>query len=121
MKPEKKYSGVVIPAVTPLTADLKLDHGAAARMFEFFHSNKVHPFILGTTGEGDSIPFAMKKEFIQLAVKLKKQRDVLYASISSNALEESIDLAKCSFNNGVDVVVATLPSYYALTETAMLK
>lgn len=121
MKTEKKYSGVVIPAVTPLTADLKLDHSAIVRMFEFFHNNGVHPFILGTTGEGASIPLLMKKEFIQIAGKVKKQASVLYASISSNALEESIDLAKCSFDNGVDVVVATLPSYYALTETAMLK
>jgi len=121
MKTEKKYSGVVIPAVTPLTADLKLDHGAVERVFEFFRNNNVHPFILGTTGEGASIPFAMKKEFIQIAGKLKKQEDILYASISSNALEESIDLAKYSFDNGVDVVVATLPSYYTLTEAAMLK
>jgi 4-hydroxy-tetrahydrodipicolinate synthase len=30
-------------------------------------------------------------------------------------------LAKCSFDNGADVVVATLPSYYALAETGMLK
>jgi 4-hydroxy-tetrahydrodipicolinate synthase len=121
MKIEKKYSGVVIPAVTPLTADLKLDHGAVARLFEFFHGNNVHPFILGTTGEGASIPLSMKKEFIALAGKLKLQDDVLYVSISSNAFEESVDLAKCSFDNGADVVVATLPSYYALTETAILK
>jgi dihydrodipicolinate synthase/N-acetylneuraminate lyase len=121
MKTEKKYSGVVIPAVTPFTVDLKLDHGAVEKMFDFFHDNGVHPFILGTTGEGASIPFAMKKEFIQLAGELKKDGAILYASISSNALEESIDLAKCSFDNGADVVVATLPSYYALTETGMLK
>lgn len=121
MKTEKTYSGVVIPAVTPLTADLKLDDDAVAKMFEFFHSNGVHPFILGTTGEGASIPFAMKKKFIRLAGKLKKRGDVLYASVSANAFAESVDLAKYSFDNGVDVVVATLPSYYALTETAMLK
>jgi 4-hydroxy-tetrahydrodipicolinate synthase len=121
MKTEKKYSGVVIPAVTPLTADLKLDHDAVAKMFEFFHGNGVHPFILGTTGEGASIPFAMKKEFIHLAGELKKEDAILYASISSNALEESIDLAKYSFDNRADVVVATLPSYYALTERGMLK
>jgi 4-hydroxy-tetrahydrodipicolinate synthase len=121
MKTAKKYRGVVIPAVTPLTANLKLDHGAVSRMFEFFHNNSVHPFILGTTGEGASIPLSMKKEFIQIAGKAKKQGSVLYASISSNTLEESIDLAKISFDNGVDVVVATLPSYYALMETAMFK
>ena len=121
MKTEKKYSGVVIPAVTPLTADLKLDHRAVAKMFEFFCTNGVYPFILGTTGEGASIPFAMKKEFIGLAGKLKKQGDVLYASISSNAINESIDLGNYSFNKGADVVVATLPSYYALTEGAIFK
>jgi 4-hydroxy-tetrahydrodipicolinate synthase len=121
MKTAKKFNGIVIPAVTPLTADFKLDHGGVVRVLEFFHNNSVHPFILGTTGEGASISPSMKKEFLQLTGKLKKQGDVLYGSISGNALEESIDLAKYSFDNGVDVVVATLPSYYALTETAMLK
>lgn len=121
MKTEKKYSGVVIPAVTPLTASLQLDHEAVERMFEHFHNNGVHPFILGTTGEGASVPFSMKKEFLQLAGKLKKNGGVLYGAISSNALQESVDLANYSFDNGVDVAVATLPSYYALSESAMLK
>jgi len=121
MNTTKKYSGVVIPAVTPLTSDHKLDHGAVERMFDHFHTNGVHPFILGTTGEGPSIPLAIKKEFLLLSGKLKKSGDVLYAGISSNALEESIDLAKYSFDSGADVVVTTLPSYYTLTEPAMLK
>ena len=34
---------------------------------------------------------------------------------------ESIALAKHAFDSGADVVVATLPSYYALTEDAMLR
>ena len=73
MKTEKKYCGVVIPAVTPLTADLELDHDGLSRMFDFFQNRSVHPFILGTTGEGASIPLSMKKEFIQAAGKIKKQ------------------------------------------------
>jgi dihydrodipicolinate synthase/N-acetylneuraminate lyase len=121
MNTEKKYSGVVIPAVTPLTSDHKLDHGAVERMFGHFHQSEVHPFILGTTGEATSFPFSMKIEFLQLAGRRKKNNDVLYAGISANALAESIALAKHSFDNGVNVVVATLPSYYALTESMMLK
>ncbi|MDQ3843454.1 MAG: dihydrodipicolinate synthase family protein, partial [Bacteroidota bacterium] len=45
--------------------------------------------------------------------------DVLYAGISSNCMEESVSLAKFSFDAGADVVVATLPSYYLLTESEM--
>ena len=121
MNTAKKYRGVVIPVVTPLTSDHKLDHGAVERMFDHFHQSEVHPFILGTTGEATSFPFSMKIEFLQLAGRLKKNSDVLYAGISANALAESIALAKHSFDNGVNVVVATLPSYYALTESMMLK
>jgi len=121
MNTAKKYRGVVIPVVTPLTSDHKLDPGAVERMFDHFHQSEVHPFILGTTGEATSFPFSMKIEFLQLAGRLKKNSDVLYAGISANALAESIALAKHSFDNGVNVVVATLPSYYALTESMMLK
>jgi dihydrodipicolinate synthase/N-acetylneuraminate lyase len=45
----------------------------------------------------------------------------LYAGIGSNCLEDSVDLAKRCLDGGVDVVVATLPSYYNLTEAQMLK
>jgi dihydrodipicolinate synthase/N-acetylneuraminate lyase len=120
MKPEKKYSGVVIPAVTPFTADHHLDHNAVEKIFSNFRNNQVAPFILGTTGEASSLPFSMKKELLELAGKLKKNDNVLYAGISSNVFVESVALAKLAFDNGTDVVVATLPSYYALTETEMI-
>ena len=121
MKQNKKYSGVVIPAITPFSEELKLDHSAVVRMFDYFHEHRMHPFILGTTGEAASIPMAMKKEFLQLAVKHKSKDELLYAGISANAMQESIDLAKYSFDQGADVVVATLPSYYPLAESSMLK
>ena len=118
---KKKYSGIVIPAVTPLTADHRLDHAAVERIFSNFYQYDVMPFILGTTGEASSLPVYIKDEYIQLAVKLKKPGSILYAGISSNCLEESVDLAKKSFDEGVDVVATTLPSYYALSEYQMKK
>ena len=118
---KKKYSGIVIPAVTPLTAEHQLDHAAAERIFSNFYQHEVMPFILGTTGESSSLPVYIKEEYLKLAVKLKKPGSILYAGISSNCLEESIDLAKKSFDAGVDVVATTLPSYYALSEYQMKK
>ncbi|MBK6936903.1 MAG: dihydrodipicolinate synthase family protein [Chitinophagaceae bacterium] len=45
---------------------------------------------------------------------------MLYAGISSNVLAESIEFADFCNRHSVDVVVATLPSYYALTDKQML-
>lgn len=108
-----------MPAVTPLTARLTLDKAAAERMFDNFRTHQVIPFILGTTGEAPSLPATVKKDYLQVAAKTKKPGDVLYAGISSPVLEESIAFANDSFEAGADVVVATLPNYYALTPAQM--
>ena len=118
---EKKYHGVVVPAVTPLTKELQLDSAALARMFELFRREKVTPFILGTTGEAPSFSLEFKKELLLAAGRLKQPGDQLYAGISSNCFTESVTLAQWAFDHGADVVVATLPSYYSLSETAMLR
>jgi dihydrodipicolinate synthase/N-acetylneuraminate lyase len=119
MKSKKKYSGVVIPAVTPLTSNNKLDHEAVEKMFNHFYLSRAMPFIIGTTGESASLPYSLKLDYIKTAVKLKEKGTILYAGISSNCLEESVELAKEGFDAGVDVVAATLPSYYTLSESQM--
>src|SRR5262245_4402875 len=121
MKIKKKYEGVVIPAVTPLTADYQLDKEAVARLLSFFRSNQVSPFIIGTTGESASLPLLLKMDYIRTAASLKQSGDVLYAGISSNTLDESVSIAHTCFEAGVDVVVATLPSYYPLSPGQMKK
>lgn len=119
MSIKKKYQGIVIPVVTPLTAEHALDEEAVEKMLTHFRRHEVSPFILGTTGEAPSLPLSVKHNYIRLAARLKKTGDVLYAGISSNCLEESVEMGKFCFGEGVDVAVATLPSYYALTEDQM--
>lgn len=119
MQHHKKYKGVVVPTVTPLTANLTLDRGAVEKMLDNFRRHNVTPFILGTTGEAASLSQSVKQDFLQTAASLKKPGDVLYAGISSNVLEESVAFANRCFEAGVDVVVATLPNYYPLTPGQM--
>ena len=121
MKKTKKYYGVIIPAVTPLTADHKLDKPAVKKIFDSFYKYSVSPFILGTTGESASLPAELKTEYIKEAGRNKKPGSVLYAGISSNVLSESIEFSKLSADNGVDAVAATLPYYFPLTENQMKK
>jgi len=115
MQSKNKYSGIIVPTVTPLTANYKLDHEAAEKMFANFSNNRVMPFILGTTGESASLPISLKKDFIDLASNLKTSETTLYAGIASNVFDESVELAKYCFDKGIDAVAANLPSYYTLS------
>jgi dihydrodipicolinate synthase/N-acetylneuraminate lyase len=117
----KKYTGIIVPAVTPLTAKLQIDEAAVEIIFKSFYDNNIAPFILGTTGEAASLPLQVKKDYIIAAEKNKKMGTLLYAGISSNVLAESIEFAAYCCLHAVDVIVATLPSYYPLTEKQMLQ
>jgi dihydrodipicolinate synthase/N-acetylneuraminate lyase len=121
MRITKKYQGVIIPAVTPLTKDHRLDQDGVTKLLAHFHKEGVMPFILGTTGEASSLPAALRYDYVSLAARLKAPGDVLYAGISSNCPEESADMAKRYLDAGADVLVATLPSYYGLREAQMKK
>jgi dihydrodipicolinate synthase/N-acetylneuraminate lyase len=119
MKLSKKYSAVIVPAITPLTERLQIDEAAVEKLFGTFYDQGIAPFILGTTGESASIPFQVKKDYIHAAERIKKPGTLLYAGIGSNVLAESTSLAAYCALHGVDVLVATLPSYYSLTELQM--
>lgn len=116
----KKYTGVIVPAVTPLTEKLHLDENAVEKILTSFYQYNISPFILGTTGESASLPLQQKKDYVIAAEKNKKMGSLLYAGIGSNVLAESIEFAAYCCLHAVDVLVATLPSYYGLTEKQML-
>lgn len=119
MQHQKKYKGVVVPAVTPLTASLTIDEDAVERMLANFRQHHVTPFILGTTGESASLSLSVKQDYLKAATRLKNPGDELYVGVSSNILEESIVFADRCFESGADVVVATLPNFYPLTADQM--
>lgn len=121
MHEAKKHTGVIVPAVTPLTDKLQIDEAAVAKLFALLYKHNIAPFILGTTGEAASLPLQIKKDYVLAAEQNKKMGTLLYAGIGSNVLAESIEFAAYCCLHAVDVVVATLPSYYALTEKQMLQ
>lgn len=119
MTTEKKYKGIIVPAVTPLTEDFLLDEASVERLFRLFYAHHISPFILGTTGESASLSLQFRQAYVKKAGKIKQPGTMLYAGISSNNLPESIEFARFCFDHGVDAVAATLPSYYTLTEDQM--
>ena len=116
---KKKYCGVVVPMVTPVTPDGKLDTAAVGRIIDSFVKNNVSPLLMGTTGEGNSVSQADARLLVETAVKAADGRVTVYAGLTGNCISEQRAQVDAFTALGADVIVATLPCYYALTPEQM--
>lgn len=115
----KKYKGVVVPMVTPVTKNGTLDTQAVERIIAFFVNAGVSPLLMGTTGEGNSVSQTDGLLFVETAVKAAQKRITIYAGLTGNCFSEQLKQAEAYTHAGADVIVATLPTYYALTPQQM--
>jgi len=119
MKRSGKYSGVVVPMVTPVTETEKIDTEAVKRIIETFAQNEVHALVMGTTGEGNSVALDEAKVLVKTAVDAAAGRIRIYVGLSGCSTRQHIEMANEYHKLGADVIVPTLPSYYALTDEQM--
>lgn len=115
----KRYSGVVVPMVTPLHADFRVDTAAVGRLVRLFAQHHIDPLVLGTTGESPSIGAKESKRLLRTAVTAKSEGQLIYAGLVGNQVEELILRGKWYLEQGADAIVATLPSYYTLSPVQM--
>lgn len=115
----KKYNGVVVPMVTPVTPTGMLDKPAVERIIKSFVEAGVSPLLMGTTGEGNSVSTSDGQELIATAVKAAEGKITIYAGLTGTSFIEQLRQAGYYSASGADVIVATLPSYYSLTPEQM--
>lgn len=114
-----KYLGVVVPMITPVTVDGALDVPAVKRIIESFVESGVSPLLMGTTGEGNSVSSVQGRLLVKTAVEAAQGKITIYAGLTGTCVSEQLEAAKAYAESGADVIVATLPSYYALTDEQM--
>lgn len=111
----KKYSGVIVPMVSPLLINGNVDQEGVCRIVDLLLASQSCPFILGTTGEAPSLNASQKMDIAKTVVDRVNKQCLVYAGISSTCIDDSIADAKEFAAMGVDVVVATLPAYYPMS------
>lgn len=116
---QKRFSGVVVPMITPLNQDLSIDTTAVAKIITQFDQHAIHPLVLGTTGESSSINLNESLKLVTTAVQSKGKNQCIYAGLVGNQVDELIARGNQYIALGVDCVVATLPSYYTLSPGEM--
>lgn len=111
---KNKLEGIVPPLVTPLLNDSTLDVKGLERLIEHVISGGVHGiFILGTTGEAQSIGFDLRVAMIRQTSRLLKGRLPLLVGISDTSLSDSLRLSHKASEFGADAVVSAPPYYFA--------
>jgi len=113
-------SGVIVPMVTPFTAEGIVDIPATFRLIDHLVTQGTSPFVLGTTGESASISNEQKRVLVRAMIEANAERSLTFAGISSNSLECSIMQAKAYFDEGVDIFVAHPPCYYPLSDKQII-
>lgn len=109
MKNGTEHRGVVVPMVTPVTTDGKLDEPAVDRLVDFLIEGGVDGiFVLGTTGEGVAVPRAFRKQLVERTVGRVKGRVQVYAGLGDAHPEEAFG-GNDFFHAGADAVVARPP------------
>lgn len=107
-----KYHGIVPPMVTPLRDRDALDEAGLERLIEHILAGGVHGlFILGTTGEGPSLSYRLRKELIERTCRQVKGRVPVLVGITDTAFTESLQVARWSADAGADAVVLAPPYY----------
>lgn len=113
--------GIVPPIVTPLLDDNTLDIEGLERLIEHVVAGGVHGiFILGTTGESQSLGYGLRCEMIKQSARILKRRIPLLVGISDTSIADSVALANVASEFGADAVVSAPPYYYATAQPELV-
>ena len=106
--------GIVPPLVTPLLDNETLDVESLERLIEHLIAGGVHGlFILGTTGEEQSLSYRIRKQMIEETCRINKGRLPVLVCITDTSIVESVNLSRIAADCGASGVVSAPPYYFA--------
>lgn len=114
-------TGIIPPLVTPLLGRDQLDLEGLERLVERSLAAGVRGlFILGSTGEGPSLSYRLRRELIAQTCQRVARRIPVLVGIADSAMVESLALARCAAEAGADIVVAAPPYYLPAGQPELL-
>jgi dihydrodipicolinate synthase/N-acetylneuraminate lyase len=113
----RPLKGIIPPLVTPLLDSDTLDKEGLERLIGHVIKGGVHGvFILGTTGEAQSLSYRLRGELIQETCRIVNSRIPVLVGISDTSIVESLNLSKKAADYGASAVVSAPPYYYATAQ-----
>lgn len=118
----QRFSGIIPPMVTPMVGHDQIDITGLDRLIEHILSGGVHGlFILGTTGEGPSLSYALRRELIERTCQQVDGRVPVIVGVTDTSYTETVALAEYAKNCGADAVVLAPPYYFPAGQPELLR
>jgi dihydrodipicolinate synthase/N-acetylneuraminate lyase len=114
--------GIVPPLVTPLADRDTLDVAGLERLIEHLIQGGVSGlFILGTTGEGPSLSYRLRRELIERTCALADKRIPVLVGITDTSFTESVQLARHAAEHGCHSAVLAPPYYFPAGQAELIE
>jgi len=113
--------GVIVPIITPIDKEERVDERAMRRAVNYLLGAGVHAtFVMGTTGECTSLTEREWRRGIEIVIDEVGGMVPVLAGVSAPATQIAVQRLQQVQRLGADAAVATLPYYFPLDEEEMV-
>ena len=117
----ERLKGVVIPMVTPLTEDDKIDEESLRALTDHcIEGGMTSLYPCGTTGEMMYLTVAERKQVAEVVVKHAAGRIPVFVHVGAWNLADTIELAKHAVSIGADGIGVVTPTFYAISDRGLI-
>jgi len=117
-----RFSGVLVPILTPLKDENRVDAPALKRHADNLVNAGCHGvFVCGTTGEGPNLTLRSWRQAVEAVTEAVGRRVPVYAGAIEVSLARTKERLKTLGKIGVDAAVVTAPFYFRHTAAGLLE
>lgn len=117
----RSWTGIIPPMVTPLLDYDKLDVPGVERLVEHILGGGAHGlFILGTSGEGPSLSYRLRRELITKVCSQVNRRVPVLVGVTDTSTAELVGVAEHSAAAGAEALVFSTPYYFPLGQPELM-
>ena len=113
--------GIVVPLITPLQDQRRLDRSSLERVVEHVIDGGVSGiFILGTTGEGPSLGYQLRRELVDAVCGQAAGRVSVLVGVTDVVYEQTLLMSRIAEEAGASAVVVAPPFYFRISQAELL-
>jgi 4-hydroxy-tetrahydrodipicolinate synthase len=114
-KPVKMLNGIVVPTITPLTPDGRLDEGGLRVLLARILDGGISGiFALGTTGEGPALPRWIRRRAVEVTCETVEGRVPVVVAAIETSVDDVLRTSAHASTSGADAIAIAPPFYLSL-------